>query len=82
MDRFKKEFSSTRCKEVVKHQFGRYYDFHNPEDQKQFVAVSMKTGKCMEVIKKAVLIRRRYYFRKFLNPRTISYDDVWCRWDW
>ena|GEM_PF-470297 len=56
MDRFKKEFSSTRCKEVVKHQFGRYYDFHNPEDQKQFVAVSMKTGKCMEVIKKAVLI--------------------------
>ena len=56
MDRFKKAFTSTRCKEVVKHQFGRYFDFQNPEDQKQFAAVSMKTGKCMEVIKKAVLI--------------------------
>jgi hypothetical protein len=52
----KKEFSSTRCREVVKHQYGRYYDFQNPEEQKQFVAVSMETGKCMEVIKKAVLI--------------------------
>lgn len=55
-DRFAKEFSSLRCKEVVKHQFGRYYDFTKPEDQKKFVAISQKTGKCMEVIKKSVHI--------------------------
>jgi hypothetical protein len=53
---FEKEFGSTRCKEVVKHQFGRYYDFLNPEDQKLFMAESLKSGKCLEVIKKAVLI--------------------------
>ena len=55
-ERFTKEFGSTRCKEVVKHQYGRYYDFGNPEEQKLFVEVSQKSGKCMEVVKKAVLI--------------------------
>ena len=55
-DRFEKEFGSTRCKEVVKHQYGRYYDFTKPEEQKLFIAESQKTGKCMEVVKKAVLI--------------------------
>ena len=55
-DRFTKEFGSTRCKEVVKHQYGRYYDFCNPEEQKLFVEVSQKSGKCMEVVKKAVRI--------------------------
>lgn len=55
-DRFTKEFGSTRCKEVVKHQYGRYFDFLNPEDQKLFIEVSQKTGKCMEVVKKAVRI--------------------------
>jgi len=55
-DRFEKEFSSTRCNGVQKHQYGRTYDFLNPEEQKLFVEVSQKTGKCMEVVKKAVLI--------------------------
>jgi len=55
-ERFTKEFSSTRCKEVVKHQYGRYYDFSNPEEQKLFVEKSQKSGKCTEVVKKAVLI--------------------------
>jgi C_GCAxxG_C_C family probable redox protein len=55
-DRFTKEFGSTRCKEVLKHQYGRSYDFLNPEEQKLFMEVSQKTGKCMEVVKKAVLI--------------------------
>lgn len=55
-DRFEKEFGSTRCKEVVKHQYGRYYDFLNPEEQKLFMVESQKSGKCMEVVKKAVLI--------------------------
>jgi len=40
----------------VKHQYGRYYDFLNPEEQKLFIVKSQKTGKCMEVVKKAVLI--------------------------
>jgi C_GCAxxG_C_C family probable redox protein len=55
-DRFEKEFGSTRCKEVVKHQYGRYYDFLNPEDQKLFMVESQKGSKCTEVVKKAVLI--------------------------
>ena len=55
-DGFEKEFGSTRCKEVVKHQYGRYYDFLNPEEQKLFMVESQKSGKCMEVVKKAVLI--------------------------
>jgi C_GCAxxG_C_C family probable redox protein len=55
-DRFTKEFSSTRCSEVVKHQYGRYYDFNKPEDMKLFMEASQKTGKCTEVVKKAVLI--------------------------
>ena len=55
-DRFEKEFGSTRCKGVQKHQYGRTYDFLNPEEQKLFIEVSQKSGKCMEVVKKAVLI--------------------------
>lgn len=55
-DRFTEEFGSTRCKGVLKHQYGRSYDFLNPEEQKLFMEVSEKTGKCLEVVKKAVLI--------------------------
>jgi C_GCAxxG_C_C family probable redox protein len=55
-DRFTKEFGSTRCKEVLKHQYGRSYDFLNPEEQKLFMEASEKSGKCLEVVKKAVFI--------------------------
>lgn len=55
-DRFTKAFGSTRCREVVKHQYGRYYDFTKPEDMKLFMEESMKTNKCLEVIKTAVRI--------------------------
>jgi len=55
-DRFTKEFGSTRCKEVLKRQYGRSYDFLNPEEQKLFMEASEKSGKCMEVVKKAVFI--------------------------
>jgi C_GCAxxG_C_C family probable redox protein len=55
-DRFTEEFGSTRCKEVVKHQYGRSYDFLNPEEQKLFMEASEKSNKCLEVVKKAVLI--------------------------
>jgi len=55
-DRFEKEFGSTRCKEVVKHQYGRYYDARNPEELKLFMEVAQKSGKCTEVVKKAVFI--------------------------
>lgn len=56
-DRFAKEFSSTRCKAVQEHLFGRSYDFLNPEEQKLFMEVAGKSEKnCMHVIKKAVLI--------------------------
>lgn len=55
-DRFTKEFGSTRCKEVVKQQYGKYYDFSDPEEKKIFMEESQKSGKCIEVVKKAVLI--------------------------
>jgi C_GCAxxG_C_C family probable redox protein len=55
-DRFNKAFGSTRCREVVKHQYGRYYDFAKPEDMKLFMEASLKTNKCMEVVKTAVRI--------------------------
>jgi hypothetical protein len=53
-DKFKEEFGSTRCSEVIEHQYGRKYDFLNPEDMKLFREAA-KSGKCMEVVKKAVL---------------------------
>jgi C_GCAxxG_C_C family probable redox protein len=55
-DRFTKEFGSTRCKEVIKHQYGRYLDLNKPEDQKVFMEASKKTGGCLHVVKTAVLI--------------------------
>ena len=55
-EKFTKEFGSTRCKEVVKHQYGRSYDFLNPEEQKLFMEASQKSNKCLEVVKKAVFI--------------------------
>lgn len=56
MDKFKKEFSSTRCWEVQKHLYGRYYDSSNPEDMKLFMEVSRKTGKCLVVTQKATFL--------------------------
>ncbi len=53
-DGFKKEFGSTRCSQVVEHQFGRSYDFLNPDELKLFIEAS-KNGKCTEVVKKAVV---------------------------
>ncbi len=53
-NKFQKEFGSTRCSEVVEHQYGRKYDFLKPEDRKLFMDAA-KSGKCMEVVKKAVL---------------------------
>ena len=55
-NRFMTEFGSTRCREIVRHQYGRYYDFNNPEEKKVFAEVSQKSGKCMDVVKTAVLI--------------------------
>jgi len=56
MDKFKKEFSSTRCWEVQKHLYGRYFDPSKPEDMKLFMEVSQKKPNCSDVMKKAVLI--------------------------
>jgi C_GCAxxG_C_C family probable redox protein len=56
MDKFKKEFGSTRCSEVQKHLYGRYFDSSKPEDMKLFMEVSQKTPNCFDVVKKAVLI--------------------------
>jgi C_GCAxxG_C_C family probable redox protein len=55
-ERFTKEFGSTRCKEVLEHQYGRSFDFLNPEEQKMFMEASEKSNKCMEVVKKAAFI--------------------------
>jgi C_GCAxxG_C_C family probable redox protein len=52
-DGFKEEFGSTRCSVVVEHQYGRKYDFLNPEDMQLFMQAA-KSGKCIEVVTKAV----------------------------
>jgi C_GCAxxG_C_C family probable redox protein len=55
-DRFIKKFGSTRCKEIVKYQYGKYYDFKNPKEKKSFMEDSQKNRKCIEVVKKAIFI--------------------------
>lgn len=54
-DRFTKEFGSIRCREVLKHQYGKYIDFRNQEDLKLFTKPGNE-GKCLEVMKKAARI--------------------------
>lgn len=56
MDKFKKEYGSTRCWEVQKHLYGRYFDSNKPEELKLFMEASKKTPNCLDVTKKAVLI--------------------------
>jgi len=55
-DSFEKEFGSTRCREVMKHQYGRYVDFRNPEDMKLFAAESQKGEGCLGVVKRAAVL--------------------------
>ena len=54
--RFIEQFCSIRCREVVKYQYGRSFDFRNPEEKKSFMAASQKSGKCIDVFKKAALM--------------------------
>ena len=54
-DRFTKEFDSTRCKEVMKHQYGKYIDRKNPEDMKILSKPENRT-KCLDVMKMATHI--------------------------
>ncbi len=51
---FEKEFGSTRCREVVRHQYGRYFNFSDPEDLKLYMELSRKANYCADVVKKAV----------------------------
>ena len=53
-DGFEKEFGSTRCREVVRHQYGRYFDFAKPEEQKLFLEQTKSGDKCTEVVTKAI----------------------------
>jgi len=55
-DRFTEEFGSTRCWEIQKHLYGKYYDTRNPEEMKLFMEIAKKSGKCTELVKKAVFI--------------------------
>lgn len=54
-DRFTEKFGSTRCYGVQEHQYGRSYNALDPEDRELFIEAS-KNGKCMEVVKTAVVI--------------------------
>ena len=56
LDKFTKAFGSTRCKDVVKRQYGRSYNFLDPEESKQFMEASKKGNKCLEVMQTAVRI--------------------------
>ncbi len=55
-DKFVKEFGSTRCREVMKHQYGRYIDFNNQEDMKYFAAESKKGEGCLAVVKRGAVL--------------------------
>lgn len=52
-DKFSEKFSSTRCREVVKQQFGRYYDLNVPEERNLSIETSKKDPKCFGVVKSA-----------------------------
>ena len=54
-DKFTKEFESTRCKEVMKHQYGKYIDYSNPDDLK-ILGKPENQGKCLDVMKTATHI--------------------------
>lgn len=54
-DRFTKEFGSIRCKEIMKHQYGKYIDYSNQEDLK-LLSKPENREKCLEVMKKAAHI--------------------------
>ena len=56
MDKFKKEYTSTRCWEIQKFLYGRYFDYTKPEDLKLFMEVAKKRPNCLDVTQKAVLI--------------------------
>ena len=51
---FEDEFGSTRCREVVRHQYGRYFNFSDPEELKLYMELSKKANHCADVVKKAV----------------------------
>lgn len=53
-ERFTEEFDHTRCREVIKHQFGRYYNWNDPEELKLFGEARQKENKCVEVVQAAV----------------------------
>jgi C_GCAxxG_C_C family probable redox protein len=55
-DQFTEAYGSTRCRDIQVKLYGRYYDFLNPEEQKQFMEISQKTPNCFDVVKKAVQI--------------------------
>ena len=54
-ERFSKEFESTRCKEIMKHQYGQYVDFSKQEDL-EVLSKPENKGKCLEVMKKTACI--------------------------
>lgn len=54
-ERFNREFGSTRCREVMKYQYGQYIDFSREEDI-EILSKPENQGKCLEVMKKAACI--------------------------
>jgi C_GCAxxG_C_C family probable redox protein len=52
---FEKEFGSTMCNGVQKHQYGRSYDLRDEKEKLEFMQVA-SGGKCMDVVKRAVHI--------------------------
>ncbi len=57
-ERFTEEFDHSRCREVIKHQYGRYYNWNDPQELNQYKEVYASTNgsKRIEVVKTAVRI--------------------------
>lgn len=64
LEEFTRAFGSTRCKDVVKRQYGRSYNFLDPEESRQFMEASQKGNKCLEVMQTAVRIAGKIILEK------------------
>jgi C_GCAxxG_C_C family probable redox protein len=64
LDEFTRAFGSIRCKDVVKHQYGRSYNFLDPEESRLFMEASQKGNKCLEVMQTAVRIAGKIILEK------------------
>jgi C_GCAxxG_C_C family probable redox protein len=65
-ERFTDEFDHSRCREVIKHQYGRYYNWNDPQELNLYKEAFASTNgsKRIEVVKTAVRIAADIILKK------------------